>query len=153
MKITNPDGLQQLHQESTQPLKKSPGDSDFNRALQKAMAFPDAKNAVKHSTGLSEPRAVSGIGKPTLQTSYINKTTRVISLLDQYTKSLSNPEKTLKDIEPELMQFIDEAETLHEDYLKTTNPDTGLKTIMDDLLRAARLESIRFQRGDYLDSD
>ena len=51
------------------------------------------------------------------------------------------------------MAFIEEAQSLHEEYISTGNTDDELRNIMEDLLRAARLEGARFQRGDYLDSE
>jgi hypothetical protein len=51
------------------------------------------------------------------------------------------------------MTFIEEAHSLHEEYINSGNANTELKKIMEDLLRAARLEGTRFNRGDYLDSE
>lgn len=153
MKITSPEGLQQTRPESIHPKKDSVGSANFDNILRKAMDKPDANGNVQRASRLSEPRSVQSLGKPALQTGYLKKTSRVIDLMDTYANSLSNPQKTLKDIEPELMKFLEEAQSLHEDYLSAGKTNTELKNIMEDLLRAARLEGVRFQRGDYLDSD
>ena len=153
MKITNPEGLQQTRPEKVHSKKDSVDSTSFDNELLKALGKPDMNNDIRKTARLSEPRFVQRLGEPGLQAGYVDKTSRVINLMDTYAKSLSDPKKTLKDIEPELMTFIEEAQSLHEEYISTGNTNDDLKNIMEDLLRAARLESVRFHRGDYLDSE
>ena len=153
MKITSPEGLQQTRPENVQPKNNPVGSTDFGNMLRKALEKPDLNSDVQKTAGLTEPRSVQNFGNQYSRADYTDRTSQVINLMDSYAKSLSNPRKTLKDIEPELLTFIEEAQTLHEEYINSGNVDSGLKNILEDLLRAARLESARFNRGDYLDPD
>lgn len=153
MKITTPEGLQQARPEKVHSQKVTVGSGSFEGAMREALEKQNVDGAIKKTAHLSEPRPIQNFGEPRFQTAYIDRTSRVIDLMDTYAKSLSNPGKTLKEIEPELMMFIDEAQSLHEEYINSGNTNRELKNIMEDLLRAARLESARFNRGDYLDSE
>jgi len=153
MKITGPEGLQQTQPEKVHLRKDPVGSTGFGNVLREALGQPKVNGDIHGTSRLSEPRSVQSPGGPALQSGFIDKTSRVINLMDTYAKSLSNPKKTLKDIEPELLAFIEEAQSLHEEYVTSGNTNTELKTIMVDLLRAARLEGARFQRGDYLDPE
>lgn len=153
MKITGPEGLQQPRPEKDH-LKKDPiGAIGFGNALRKALETPDMNSEVRKLSRLAEPHAAERFGEPVLEPVYIDKTSRVINLMDAYARSLSNPQKTLKDIEPDLTAFIKEARSLREEYMNAGNANPELMTILEDLLRTARLEGVRFQRGDYLDPE
>lgn len=153
MKIAHPEGLQPIRPEKVHPKKDSAGSAGFNDVLREALSKPEADSGIQKTSRLSEPLSIQGFGSSGLQTVYVDKTSRVIDLMDKYASSLSNPRKTLKDIEPELKRFIEEAQSLHEEYVNSGNADTELEQIMEDLLRAARLEGVRFQRGDYLEPE
>jgi hypothetical protein len=153
MKITNPEGIQQARTEKAHSKKDPLGAANFSYALSEALKKPDLTEGAQETFRLSEPRSIQNLGKANLQTDYVDKTSRVIDLMDAYANSLSNPQKTLNDIEPELTTFIEEARNLHDKYANSENATPELKNIIEDLLRTARLEAARFQRGDYLDSE
>ncbi len=153
MKITSPEGLQQTQPENVKPKNAPLGSNDFGKVLKEALEKPGLNSGVQQSDRLPEPHPVQSFGNSNSESTYIDKTSKVINLMDSYARFLSNPRKTLKEIEPELMTFVDEARDLHKEYVNSGNVDSGLKNILEDLLRAARLESARFNRGDYLDSE
>jgi hypothetical protein len=153
MKITDPEGLQQNYPEKIRQDKDRIGSNSFNNILKETLWEKDPNDTIQKASHLSEPLSIQPFNEMTLGTDYVDRTSRLIDLMDAYTKSLSNPQKTLKDIEPELLTFIEEAQNLHEAYANSGSPNAELKAIMEALLRTARLEGARFQRGDYLDSE
>lgn len=154
MKIIGPENLQQSHPGSTPGTKNSVGTANFGNMLQDAMDQTESANGVQKAAPLAEPKAVQGIGQQAFQPAgLVDRTSRAIDLLETYSKALSDPQKTLRDIEPELTAFVNETESLYDEYLQTSHDDPQLKSVMEDLLRTAKLEDIRFRRGDYLDTE
>ncbi len=153
MKITGPENLNQPIQEG-HPSPKGPDQAaNFDNMLRDALGHSDSSGGVQNSAQLSEPLAVQGCRGPSFETtSLADRASGVIDLLDSYASALSDPHKTLRDIEPELTAFVSETQSLHEAYLETDRDDPRLDAIMEELLRTARLEGLRFQRGDYLDT-
>ena len=96
MKITSPEGLQQTRPEKVHSKKDSVGSTGFDHELLKALGKPDASGNIKKTARLSEPRFVQRLGEPGLQTGYVDKTSRVINLMDTYAKSLRTPKKPSK---------------------------------------------------------
>lgn len=153
MKITGPENLNQPIQVDAPSPKDADRAADFSNMLREALDHSDAPGSVQKSAPLSEPRIVQGYGDSSFQDAGLaEKASRAIDLLDAYANALSNPHKTLRDIEPELTAFVSEAQSLYDAYLETDRDDPQLDTIMEELLRTARLEGLRFQRGDYLDT-
>lgn len=154
MKITGPESLQQT-QPGSAPGAEEPGKTaDFGNMFREALDQPKSTGDLQKSVPLSEPRAVQNIGQPAFQPeSLVDRTSRAIDLLEIYSKALSDPQKTLRDIEPELTAFVSETQSLYDEYLEKAHNDPRLKSVMEDLLRTAQLENIRFQRGDYLDTE
>jgi len=154
MKIIAPESLQQTQPGST-PARKHPNDTtNFGNVLRESLDQPNSTSDAQGVSHLSEPRAVQNIGQQAFQPeSFVDRTSRVIDLLEIYSRTLSDPQKTLRDIEPELTTFVEETESLYDEYLQTDHDDPQLKSVMEDLLRTAQLEGIRFRRGDYLDTE
>jgi hypothetical protein len=154
MKITGPDNLQPSQPGSPQPSERLHKTSEFRDMLRGTLDPSDGNNAVQKSASLSEPHAIHTAGRQIFQSNPLtDRAQQAIDLLDAYSKALADPQKSLRDIEPELTAFVSEAQTLWEDYLGTDRDDPQLKSILEDIQRTARLEGIRFQRGDYLDTE
>jgi hypothetical protein len=154
MKITKPEGLPQVPPQINTTKAKQTETSEFARALQKAAQAKSPAGAMPLTPQrLAEPRPVSMPTAISNQPSILSKAQEVIDLMDFYANSLSDPQKSLKDIEPALNSFVNEAENVHNEYTQNTKTSGELTRILDDLRRAARLEQIRFRRGDYLDSE
>lgn len=154
MKIIGPENIQQPQSGSTPGTKKSVGNANFGNMLQDALDQTESANGMQKAASLAEPRAVQGIGQQAFQPAgLVDRTSRAIDLLETYSKALSDPQKTLRDIEPELTAFVNETESLYDEYLQTSHDDPQLKSVVEDLLRTAKLEGIRFRRGDYLDTE
>jgi hypothetical protein len=153
MKIIGPDSPQQTQQVKSNSPSPSDNGGDFGNMFQKVFHQGDSASTVQKSTSLSEPMAVQPFVPVSSGTSNLaDKASQAIDLLESYSNALSDPRKSLKDIEPALSAFIDETESMYRDYTESDNDDAELKEVMDSLLRTARSEAVRFQRGDYLDS-
>lgn len=154
MKITKPDGLPPVQPKFNTGEGNKAEMSDFQKVLQKATQKMAPAGAMPLTPrGLAEPTPISMPTDISNQSSILNKTQEVIDLMDNYANSLSDPQKTLKEIEPTLNSFVNEAENVHREYVRHENKSGELTKILDDLRRAARLEQIRFRRGDYIDSE
>lgn len=154
MKITGPDNLQQPQPGSTHSPKGTDQASGFRDMLRETIDQPGPTSAAQKASPLPEPRAIHNAGQQLLQPASLTESaSKAIDMLDSYSKALANPGKTLRDIEPELKAFVHQTESLYEEYLDSGQDDPMLKSVMDELLRTARLEDVRFQRGDYLDTE
>ena len=153
MKIIGPDSLQHPQPGRASSPTASEGKADFGNMLQKVMDGSDSAQTVRKNASLSEPMAVQRFAPITAgATDLADKASQAIDLLESYSNALSDPGKSLKDIEPALSAFVSETESMYRDYSESGNDGAELKEVMDSLLRTARSEAIRFQRGEYLDS-
>lgn len=154
MKITKPDGLPPVPPQINTGEAKKGEMSDFQKALHQATQKMAPACAMPLTPqGLSEPQPMSIPAEVANQPSILSKTQEVIDLMDLYADALSDPKKSLKEIEPTLNNFVNEAESVHQAYSQNESKSGELTRILDDLRRAARLEQIRFRRGDYLDTE
>ena len=154
MKITGPENLSQTIPGNSPSAKPPDRAANFSDMLRETLNQSGSSGAAQKTSSLSEPKAVQNLSQSSFgSASFTDRASRVIDLLDSYTSALSNPHQTLREIEPQLMTFVNETHSLYEAYLESDRGDPVLKSIMEDLLRTAKLEGIRFQRGDYLDRD
>jgi hypothetical protein len=77
----------------------------------------------------------------------ITRASHMLDLLETYAKALGDPHRTLKSIEPMVHQIHDELQEL-----KANMPakDAGLVKLVDDIAVTATVETLKFQRGDYV---
>ena len=80
------------------------------------------------------------------------KTNSLLELLDNYSKELDNPNRTLRDIEPLISTIKKDAEHLLADteVCAIGADEIGIKELAGRCAVAANIEYIKFQRGDYL---
>jgi cobalamin biosynthesis protein CobT len=153
MKIIGPDSLQHPQPGST-PSPKGPGQaSNFSEMLRETLSQPGSSDAVQKPSSLQEPQAVHNVRQVLKSDSLVDSASQVLDLLDSYSKALADPGKTLRDIEPELTAFVTKTQSLYEAYLENGQDDPKLKSVMEELLRTAQMEDVRFHRGDYLDAE
>lgn len=151
MKIIGPDGTPQVAPGVGKPAQAPNQAEAFKKLLDEAAGKTDASGPVKDPRRLAEPRAVNLISSVAPETTIVDQTRRVIDLMDDYANSLADPGKTLRDVAPLLRQFLDAAQSVHDQYKDRAAESNVLTGILNDLLRTAHLEQIRFQRGDYVD--
>lgn len=151
MKIIGPDGTPPVAPGVGKPAQAPNQAEAFKKLLDEAAGKTNASGPVTDPRRLAEPRAVNFISSAAPETTIIDQTRRVIDLMNAYASNLADPEKTLKDVEPLLTQFLDAAQSVHDEYKDKAAGSNLLAGILNDLLRTAHLEQIRFQRGDYVD--
>lgn len=74
----------------------------------------------------------------------------LLNKLDTYAKALSDPGRTLKDIEPLLMDIKQEAEQLQEAIQSADQDQNSLKSVAEQSTLLAQVEYQKFIRGDYV---
>jgi len=75
---------------------------------------------------------------------------KILNLLDDFARVLSNPEKTLKDIEPLATNIEKEASLIEAEAAANTPHDRELGKIIRDLAVTANVAVLKFHRGDYI---
>jgi hypothetical protein len=75
---------------------------------------------------------------------------KILNLLDEYTRELADPAKTLKDIGP-LVKIIEKEVSLIQDKsAHIVYNDNELEKIIKDLAITANVAVYKFHRGDYI---
>lgn len=151
-KITHiTDGSQILKQQST---RKTDG-QEFQKALDAALenkksatAPSDDVNSTVPSLGEIAPTSLYPV-EPSAQDIF-ERTNFLLDKLENYSKDLENPEKSLKDIEPLIASIQDEAAKLLIDANESEENDETLKEIVNQTAIKASAEYIKFNRGDYI---
>lgn len=132
-----------------QPNVKTNENTGFKDALEAALNNEPSAAAPKkelNSLGEIQPTTVNKI-EPSNR-GFMDKTNFLIDKLDNYSKDLENPEKTLKEIEPLIASIKDDAQNL---ILEATDsPDESLNKIATETAIKANTEFIKFNRGDYI---
>jgi len=72
-----------------------------------------------------------------------------VSLLEKYERGLADETVTLKDMAPVVQKLSDETERM-KPFLDSLAPDDGLRSILNHALVTATVETIKFNRGDYI---
>lgn len=75
---------------------------------------------------------------------------KILNLLDDYTKKLTDPEKTLKDIGPLVKNIEKEVSLIEAESEDAVHNDKALKKIIKDLAVIANVAVCKFHRGDYI---
>jgi len=77
----------------------------------------------------------------------IRRASNVLNLLESYAKALQDPKRTLKSIEPIVGQIREQIPGLK---VQTPGQDRGLLKLVDQIAVTATVETLKFQRGDYV---
>ena len=80
----------------------------------------------------------------------IQKADRLLDLLDNYSREIEDPEKTLKDIEPLIDTIKKDASLLLAETDNALPGDGELKQIAREAAVTANVEYLKFHRGDYI---
>jgi len=145
-----------LKQAGRRPGQKGPGadKADFNRALQEAQA---GQSESTDKVSLGQPAAPPSIYGPPpavsaealIQTEAELAAERTVDLLDSYQAALANPTRTLKSMAP-LVQEIEAEVTRIQKSLEDLPPDDRLRPLLNQVAVTAMVETIKFNRGDYI---
>ncbi len=104
------------------------------------------------SLPLQAPGSIKGVSfNPLLDVNSISIPDRVenfLDLLDSYRGMLANPDVSLKEIGPVMEKLTSEKSQL-QDVLGTLPEGDNLRGILSEVLAAASLEEMKFNKGDY----
>ena len=75
---------------------------------------------------------------------------RILNLLDDYGRVLTDPAKTLKEIEPLVDRIEEEVNLFEVEAEKVGKDDTSLNRITHDLATTAQVALLKFRRGDFI---
>jgi hypothetical protein len=128
------------------PKSKSTTGSQFQQNLEITLKKNQSltpSNTVASSLGEVSPVAfkIAERSSPEI----LNQTHTLLDLLDAYAKDMENPHKTLKEIEPLMLEIKRHSAEL----TNYAGDDPDLNNIVTRCALAANVECIKFQRGDY----
>lgn len=75
---------------------------------------------------------------------------KILTLLDDYTRELADPAKTLKDIGPLVKNIEKEVSLIEAESADNVHNDKALEKIIKDLAVTANVAVYKFHRGDYI---
>ena len=75
---------------------------------------------------------------------------KIIHLLNDYARELTDPSKTLKNIEPLVESIRKEVSLIEAKTADKTHDDTELERFVKDLAVTANVAVFKFYRGDYI---
>ena len=82
--------------------------------------------------------------------SFLENGDRILNLLDDYARDLSDPAKTLKDIGPLVERITEEVSLFKSESTDKVHNDNELERFIEDLVVTANVALFKFHRGDYL---
>ncbi len=141
-------------QNKQNPRKTTSDKSDLNISfrdtLQNAMEQPNKIDSTQSTPPLGEIDMTSFNKISVSPTVVSEKTDILLSLIETYTAELSDPSKTLKELEPLIRKVRDSANELSEQAELLNPENSDLKRIAQQSAVTANVEYIKFNRGDYL---
>jgi len=80
----------------------------------------------------------------------LDQSDKILHLLDDYVRELTDPAKTLKDIEPLVESIRKEVNSIEAEAAEKVYNDNELERIIKDLTITANVAIFKFHRGDYI---
>ena len=80
----------------------------------------------------------------------LNQSDKILHLLDDYARELTDPSKTLKAIEPLVESIKKEVNIIEAEAAEKVDNDNELERIIKDLTITANVAISKFHRGDYV---
>jgi hypothetical protein len=80
----------------------------------------------------------------------LDQSDKILHLLDDYVGELTDPAKTLKDIEPLVESIRKEVSSIEAEAAEKVYNDNELERIIKDLTITANVAIFKFHRGDYI---
>jgi len=151
MKIQNNENIQKsLYPEKINKSEKPQG-IDFGAVLKNEVE--KSSNVISENQKMPSISSISPIQlnmlSPSQNGSIIDRVENLLNVLDEYQKKLKDPHFSLKEIDPLVKQMEKEKEYLAP-VLDSLVEDDGLKDILNQTLVESSLETIKFNRGDYI---
>jgi hypothetical protein len=99
---------------------------------------------------INEMNAATMNTPPDVKADLIKNSDKILNLLDDYTKELADPAKTLKDIGPLVKVIEKEVSLIQDKSAHIVHNDNVLEKIIKDLAVTANVAVYKFHRGDYM---
>ena len=80
----------------------------------------------------------------------LGQSDKILHLLDDYARELTDPTKSLKDIEPLVENIRKEVSLIEDEAAMKIKNDSELERIIKDLAITANVALSKFHRGDYI---
>jgi hypothetical protein len=84
------------------------------------------------------------------KTDVIKQGDKILNLLDDYARLLTDPGKSLKDIEPLVASIEKEVSLIEAEAADKVHHDHELEKFIKDLAVTANVAALKFYRGDYI---
>lgn len=156
-KITDHRQIQPSESGKAKPRPKKDHHLPFDKILSQEMKPAETRSDSVTSSRLSELEGAFRAGQikpmPLDKSEISRKLTASLDLFEQYAAFLGDPDKSLKQTYTLLEQVLAQTRALAGDMDQKqglTPEQDELKTIVAQLLTTARVEQIKFDRGDYL---
>jgi len=99
---------------------------------------------------LNEVNAATAPAPVDSKTNVIEHSDKILNLLDDYARQLTDPGKTLKDIGPLVERIEKEVSLIEKQTAANVHNDRELEAFVKDLAVTANVAVLKFHRGDYL---
>ncbi|KMY69091.1 hypothetical protein AAU61_06110 [Desulfocarbo indianensis] len=116
------------------------------QAAQPTAAAPASVAAPQSAQALSASQGLNA-----LQQECVSRAERALDLLERYAGQLGRPDLSLKELEPSLAALQEEAKGLAE-VADSLDPADQLHGIVQEVVMRVAAESVKFNRGDYLNA-
>lgn len=131
---------------------------NINKIDQTGHSRPSVINGITNDKGfkqvfdlkLYEVDQVKSLTSADPKADLLDSSDKVLDLLDDYANELSNPLKTLKDIEPIVNRIEKEVDIIESKTAGMVPRDAVIEQFVRDLSVTAHVAVLKFQRGDYL---
>ncbi|OQY14557.1 MAG: hypothetical protein B6I30_00220 [Desulfobacteraceae bacterium 4572_187] len=151
MKIENNENIQKsLYPDKINKNEKAQ-DVDFGSVLKNEVE--KSSDAISGNQKMPSISSISPIQlnwvSPVQKGSIVDRVENLLNMLDEYQRKLGDQRFSLKEIDPLIKQIEKEKENLAP-VLDSLVEDDGLKDILNQALVTSSLETIKFNRGDYI---
>lgn len=119
----------------SQPSNKVSGDNQFKQIFEKTLHKVDETTMP---------------GPVDHQTDVIKQGDKILNLLDDYARLLTDPGKSLKDIAPLVASIEKEVSLIEAEAADKIHHDHELEKFVQDLAVTASVAALKFHRGDYI---
>ena len=99
---------------------------------------------------LADIHATSSQISPDCKKDVLGRSDKILHLLDDYAKELTDPTRSLKDIEPLVENIRKEVSLIEDEAARKIKNDNELERIIKDLTITANVALLKFHRGDYI---
>jgi hypothetical protein len=131
---------------------------DVNEIDNLHQAKLSTSNKIKKDNGFRQilDQRLSEINAATAQTpteskaDVLERSDKILNLLDDYARGLTDPGKTLKDIEPLVEGIKKEVRLIEAGAVDSLHNDKDLERFIKDLAVIANVAVFKFHRGDYI---